>query len=87
MVVLAENGVARNGEPDTLDLYRSPSSTMVVLVIGLLIGLFYSGRLKSRGSEAFAQVANDGAGIGEPSHTAIGFGNAQAGDFGSARAL
>jgi hypothetical protein len=70
MVVLAENGVARNGEPETLDLYRSPSSTIADLVIGLLMGMFSFSlnNVESNVSETPTQVADDRARIGHPLH-------------------
>lgn len=59
MVVLAENGVARNGEPETLDLYRSPSSTIADFVTGLLMGMFSLNNVESNVSETPTQVAVD----------------------------
>ena len=41
MVAAPAYGAVANGDPDTLDLYRSPSSTILVLLIALLITLFY----------------------------------------------
>lgn len=57
--MLAENGVARNGEPETLDLYRSPSSTIADFVTGLLMGMFSLNNVESNVSETPTQVAVD----------------------------
>lgn len=87
MVVLAEKGVVKKGDPDTLDLYRSPSCSMAVLVTGLLIGVFYSGGDKFGRGKAFAQVRNDGARVGKPLHIATGIGYFEARNLGKAGAL
>lgn len=87
MVVLAENGVARNGEPETLDLYRSPSSTIADFVTGLLMGMFSLNNVESNVSETPTQVADDRARIGHPLHLTTLVGDFEARHLGQTGTL